>query len=154
MKTLKYFILLIGLFVLTHTNLNAQIGTATATEPISIPDITMALPMSVGTVDGSPLASNYAVAYSSFITPTTVRAEFTAHLTSNVEVILAIRVYDGDTLLEEYTSEYLTRSYQFDVTFNYTHRLNPEFYIQCGYYEDSNSSYQADSGCVVVIEPL
>jgi len=70
MNTLKYFILLIGLFALVHTNLNAQPGPATATGPVAIPDLTMALPMSSGSFDGSSLVTSHAVAYSTLVSPT------------------------------------------------------------------------------------
>ncbi len=138
MKTLKIFILLTGLFALIQTNSKAQlVGAATYSQPIDV-EVYMALPMS----------GNFGVAYS---TDAMGRAETTVTLTSNILTELAIRIYDGNTVLEEYRSGNVTLSHTFDITFDYGYRPNALLFIECGYI--SNGNYIPDSGCIVVVEP-
>ncbi len=141
MKTLKLFILLVGLFTLIHADLNAQIaGPATAAPP----KVTMTFLISDDYDD--------AVAH---MTAALGTAEILLTLTCNVPTELAVAVYNmprviGDAPQNIYLSGVIDTAFTTRVSFDGS--FGDQTYVECGYI-DVNGNYIPDSGCTVVIRP-
>lgn len=138
MKILKFFIILLGLIILTCSNINAQKFFAT----------NINVEMELSNTLPPPLPEDVPIAYYR-----TISNEFTVEMYANVATVeLALSIYDSDgILLDRIPSGSPTDYHIFTPYFDAD--SGDELYLECGFIS-ANGTYLADSGCTVIVDPF